>query len=218
MVQHDWSIEEREYLRHEERRGRRHAFESLDPTRTALVVVDLVAFFVDENAYARGVVPNVNELADVLRRAGGTVAWVVSAPWQPSTMKTEPFGPGCQHARLPHGHGRRCQRRPPRPGPQRDALHDLPLLRRRPFDRRPDRAHRLGIGSPPRALSMELAAERRAREATPARTYRCGVATTNPRAHSVVWADDGAGSRAQVASVPARPADRRVDQQTVALP
>lgn len=90
---HDWSIEEREYRRQEERRGRRHAFESLDPTRTALVVVDLVAFFIDENDYARGIVPNVNELAEVLRRARGTVAWVVPAPWEPSEMKVELLGP-----------------------------------------------------------------------------------------------------------------------------
>jgi nicotinamidase-related amidase len=92
-VQHDWSIEEREYLRQEERRGRRHGFETLDPARTALVVIDLVAFFIDENEYARGIVPRVNELAAALRRAGGTVAWVVPAPWEPSAMKAEMLGP-----------------------------------------------------------------------------------------------------------------------------
>lgn len=93
MVLHDWSIEEREYRRQEDRRGRRHAFESLDPASTALVVVDLVAFFIDENDYARAIVARVNELADALRGAGGTVAWVVPAPWQPSAMKTELLGP-----------------------------------------------------------------------------------------------------------------------------
>lgn len=90
---HDWVIEEREYLRQEERRGRRHAFAHLDPERTALLVVDLVAFFIDENDYARGIVPNVNELAGALRSAGGTVAWVVPAPWEPSAMKDELLGP-----------------------------------------------------------------------------------------------------------------------------
>ncbi|MGK2950424.1 MAG: isochorismatase family protein [Acidimicrobiales bacterium] len=88
----EWMIEEREYRRQEERRGRRHAFEHLDPTRTALLVVDLVAFFIDENDYARGIVPNVNELARTLREAGGTVAWVVPAPWEPSAMKDELLG------------------------------------------------------------------------------------------------------------------------------
>src|SRR5689334_5636042 len=61
-VLHQWEIEEREYLRQEERRGRRHGFEHLDPRRTALLVVDLVAFFIDENDYARGIIPNVNSL------------------------------------------------------------------------------------------------------------------------------------------------------------
>jgi nicotinamidase-related amidase len=93
VVLHDWAIEEREYRRQEERRGRRHAFAHLDPERAALLVVDLVAFFIDENDYARGIVPNVNELAGVLRSAGGTVAWIVPAPWEPSAMKDELLGP-----------------------------------------------------------------------------------------------------------------------------
>lgn len=90
---HDWAIEEREYLRQEERRGHRHAFRRLDPRRTALLVVDLVPFFVDQNAYARGIVPNVAALADGLRAAGGTVVWIVPAAWEPSPVKLELLGP-----------------------------------------------------------------------------------------------------------------------------
>jgi nicotinamidase-related amidase len=91
-VLHEWEIEDREYLRQEERRGRRHGFEHLDPVRTALLVVDLVAFFIDENEYARGIVPNVNRLAVALRDAGGTVAWIVPGTWEPSPMKAELLG------------------------------------------------------------------------------------------------------------------------------
>lgn len=56
-VLHDWRIQPREYERPETRRGRRHAFEVLDPRRTALVVVDMVPFFIEQNSYARGIVP-----------------------------------------------------------------------------------------------------------------------------------------------------------------
>lgn len=80
---HDWRIEPREYARQEARRGRRHAFEALDPTWTALVVIDMVPFFLTENAYARGIVPNIRSLADALRAAGGTVAWVLPGSADP---------------------------------------------------------------------------------------------------------------------------------------
>ena len=57
FVLHDWAIEDREYQRHEHRRGRRHAFTEVDPERLALVVIDMVPFFVEENPYAKGIVP-----------------------------------------------------------------------------------------------------------------------------------------------------------------
>ena len=76
---HDWAIAEREYRRHEERRGRRFAYDALDPARTALVAVDVVPFFAAGSAYVRGIVPQVNALAGALRAAGGTVAWVLPA-------------------------------------------------------------------------------------------------------------------------------------------
>ena len=90
---HDWKIEAREYARHESRRGRRHAYECLDGQRTALVVVDMVRFFVEENPYARGIVPNVRRLAAASRVAGGVVAWVLPSGEPPPTARVEFLGP-----------------------------------------------------------------------------------------------------------------------------
>lgn len=92
VADHEWLVEEREYARHEARRGRRHAFEHLDPRRTALVVVDIVPFFARESPYVRGIVPRVNTLAAALRVAGGTVAWVVPGYVEPSAKDREFFG------------------------------------------------------------------------------------------------------------------------------
>lgn len=88
---HRWQIDEREYVRHETRRGRRHAFVDVDPRSTALVVVDMVPFFVDETPFARGIVANINRLATALRTAGGFVAWVLPAP-SPTDALREFFG------------------------------------------------------------------------------------------------------------------------------
>jgi len=60
------------------RRGRLHAFESIDPRRTALVVIDLDTATVGANDECRGVVSRVNELGAAVRRSGGVVAWVLS--------------------------------------------------------------------------------------------------------------------------------------------
>jgi ureidoacrylate peracid hydrolase len=59
------------------RRGRLHPFDDLDPTRTALVVVDLQNGFMApgqpaEVAQAREIVPNVNRLARATRAAGAS--------------------------------------------------------------------------------------------------------------------------------------------------
>jgi len=63
------------------RRGRLHPFESLDPLRTALVVIDMQdAFCVPgmplEVPAARGIADNINALAHAVREAGGIVVWV----------------------------------------------------------------------------------------------------------------------------------------------
>ncbi len=92
---HNWFIEPEQYLRHETRRGRRHGYEWLDPKRTALVVIDMVPFFVgdpDIGHYPRGIVPNIMTLAEGLRAAGGTVAWVLPAATEPSTATVELLG------------------------------------------------------------------------------------------------------------------------------
>ncbi len=91
-VLHNWRIEPREYARHEERRGRRHAFETIEAAHTAFVVIDMVAFFVEPNEYAHGVVPNITVLADALRAAGGTVAWVIPSVAEPSATRLEFLG------------------------------------------------------------------------------------------------------------------------------
>lgn len=89
---HAWAIEPREYARQEERRGRRHAYAALIPGRTALVVVDMVPFFVTENPYCRGIVPNIARLAERLRLAGGSVAWVLPKASPPSAAAVAFFG------------------------------------------------------------------------------------------------------------------------------
>lgn len=90
---HHWHIEAREYERHEQRRGRRHAYEHLEPATTALVVVDMIPFFVEHNPYAAGIVPNINAIAASLRDAGGTVAWVVPARQPATTYMIGFYGP-----------------------------------------------------------------------------------------------------------------------------
>lgn len=62
------------------RRGRVHAIESIDPKKSALVVVDMTnAWLVPgmscEIAEARTIIPNINRIAVALRKAGGIVAW-----------------------------------------------------------------------------------------------------------------------------------------------
>lgn len=90
---HDWHIEEREYARQEERRDRRHAYTSVEPARTALVVIDMVPFFVTESGYCLGIVPNINRIAAALRPAGGTVVWVLPGAPTDAGAADEFFGP-----------------------------------------------------------------------------------------------------------------------------
>src|SRR4030081_4070006 len=64
------------------RRGREHSFDTIDPGKTALVVVDMQnAFMLPEVAHAlcpmaEKIVPNINRLAQAVRETGGTVIWI----------------------------------------------------------------------------------------------------------------------------------------------
>jgi len=58
----------------QQRTGKTHPFDSLDPRRTALVVIDLQNFFMRGDTAS--IVPSVNRLAGELRKRGGKVVWV----------------------------------------------------------------------------------------------------------------------------------------------
>ncbi|AMN42412.1 peroxyureidoacrylate/ureidoacrylate amidohydrolase RutB [Rhodoplanes sp. Z2-YC6860] len=63
------------------RGGRLNAHETLDAARTALVVVDMQNFFVQDGMpaaapVAKAIVPNINRLAQATRAAGGIVVWI----------------------------------------------------------------------------------------------------------------------------------------------
>jgi ureidoacrylate peracid hydrolase len=70
------------------REGREHSVESIDTARTALLAVDMQRYFMEDpfpgaSPQAPSVVPNVNRLAEGLRRLGGTVVWLQNAaPWE----------------------------------------------------------------------------------------------------------------------------------------
>ena len=65
-------------------RGRLHAVDKIDPPRTALLVIDMQNFFMEEGQAlevpaARDIVPNINRLAEATRASGGSVIWVKMA-------------------------------------------------------------------------------------------------------------------------------------------
>ena len=80
---HNIGISEEIVERVIKRRGRFHLFDSFDPTRCALVVIDMQNAFCKPGAPAevpasRGTIANINRLARALRDRGGDVIWVVS--------------------------------------------------------------------------------------------------------------------------------------------
>ena len=72
------------------RRGRIQPFPTIEPKKTALLVVDMQAGFLAPGALgeiptAREIVPNINRIAGALRQAGGMVVWIIST-----------YGPGAE--------------------------------------------------------------------------------------------------------------------------
>ena len=72
----------REYVdRMVQRQGRPHTCETFEGPKTALVVVDMQIYFMEEGQLgaapvAQEIVPNVNRLAEAVRKAGGLVIWL----------------------------------------------------------------------------------------------------------------------------------------------
>ena len=65
----------------EKRRGNVHLYSDFDPSKTALLVIDMQNCWLVEGQpgyqpYAHALVPNINRVADTLRDAGGIVVWV----------------------------------------------------------------------------------------------------------------------------------------------
>ena len=81
-------------------RGRVHAFESIEPERTALLVIDMQNAWVEaglsplEIPETRTIIPNINKLAEAVRAAGGIVAWTQSVFDEDWTRQIyQKFGP-----------------------------------------------------------------------------------------------------------------------------
>lgn len=121
------------------RRDKPHAFDAIDPARTALVVVDLQNGFMApgqpaEIPVARAIVPNVNRLAEATRQSGGTVIWIKNtydaetaqtwSVWR-NSFATGDWGQRMEEAFTPGNFGHEIY------GGLRTAPDDLVVLKRR---------------------------------------------------------------------------------------
>ena len=80
---HDIAIRQEIIDRVIAKRSRLHLFDSLDPTKTAFVVVDMQNAFCEPGAPvevppSRAIVADINQLAGEVRETGGVVIWVVA--------------------------------------------------------------------------------------------------------------------------------------------
>src|SRR5262245_7440088 len=60
------------------RRGRLHALETIEESKTGLVVIDLDEATVGGDDQCRRIAPTVNAVARAVRESGAVVAWVLS--------------------------------------------------------------------------------------------------------------------------------------------
>jgi ureidoacrylate peracid hydrolase len=78
---HKFTLPQAEIARSISNRGTAHPFGTLDPAKTALVVIDMQNYFIAPGAQgeipmARDIVPAINRLAQAMRAAGSHVIWV----------------------------------------------------------------------------------------------------------------------------------------------
>jgi ureidoacrylate peracid hydrolase len=84
MPMHSFSLPADLVERVTARTGRPHPFDVMEPSKTALVVIDMQNYFMKpgfqgEVPKARDIVPDVNRLAAAVRAAGGHVVWIKNA-------------------------------------------------------------------------------------------------------------------------------------------
>ncbi len=85
------------------RDGEVHAYQTLTPAKTALVVVDMQNYFVAEGmpsycASAVGVAPNINRLAEAVRATGGLVVWIqTDSPADPADWANRAEATSAKH-------------------------------------------------------------------------------------------------------------------------
>jgi nicotinamidase-related amidase len=77
FMMHDVKMPDYVLERIRAKRGRYKVFDHFDAAKTALLVIDMQNFYVEEVDTAIAIVPNINRIADAVRQAGGTVYWVV---------------------------------------------------------------------------------------------------------------------------------------------
>lgn len=175
------------------RRGRLHAHETIDPARTALLVIDMQKGFVEPGAMqevpaARGIIPNINRLAAAARAAGVPVVWVQFTAWEEGGRTSWPafyehvVGPGFRARHL----ATMC-----RGGPGWDIAEGLEVL---PGDMRVEKTRFSGFFPGTSDLDAQLRAQGRDTViVTGTLTNRCCAATAEDAmnlGYGVIFVED----------------------------